>query len=531
MKNIRKFLCLALALIMVLSLAACGSKSDDAQDNNDDAQQTAGQPIEGGTFVYAIEEPITSLNWYNNNSTDLGKQVFSNLYDPMWKNNADGSLDYRLAKNVDISEDGTTYTLTLRDDIYWSDGEKITTDDIVFTLDTLVEPEVAPSTASGYKVDGEFCSYEKVSDTEIVFTIGRASNLFKKALGALYVLPAHCFEGVAATEVLTCEQNDTIATSGAFVVDSFNVGEKLVCVKNDKYYRTPAHIDGFEVRCVSDAGTQEIAFQNGELSIFTISNAETLANYKDNENYQIVSYPDGRITFLQVNPNSEAMSTMEAREAVISALNLDELVYGTYGDEALCRTATSILSTVSMFYNPEITNYQQDLDKANELIESTGLKDKTIKIIYNSARVGQEELATMVKSQLDALGLNVQIDSMETAAYFKAYFYATDAYDIAIMGNGMLDDPSGFVGLFGHTRSGANMYTTDEVDDLWVQLDSEMDPAVRQTIMDEAILALKDCWSCVPVLDTNYVCAAQTNIGGFENTDRLTDLTQIYFIG
>lgn len=40
MKNIRKFLCLALALIMVLSLAACGSKSDDAQDNNDDAQQT-----------------------------------------------------------------------------------------------------------------------------------------------------------------------------------------------------------------------------------------------------------------------------------------------------------------------------------------------------------------------------------------------------------------------------------------------------------------------------------------------------------
>ena len=184
-----------------------------------------------------------------------------------------------------------------------------------------------------------------------------------------------------------------------------------------------------------------------------------------------------------------------------------------------------------MFYNPEITNYQQDLDKANELIEATGLKDKTIKIIYNSARVGQEELATMIKSQLDAVGLNVQIDSMETAAYFKSYFYATDSYDIAIMGNGMLDDPSGFVGLFAHTRSGANMYTTDEVDNMWVELDSEMDPAVRQTIMDNAILALKDCWSCVPVLDTNYVCAAQANIGGFENTDRLTDLTQIYFIG
>ena len=524
MKKLSKVICLVLSALMLLSLAACGKQGDGTGN-------TQGKPIEGGTFVYAIEEPITSLNWYNNSSTDLGKQVFQNLYDPMWKSNTDGSLDYRLAKSVDISEDGTTYTLTLRDDIFWSDGEKITTDDIVFTLDTLTVPEVAPSTATAYKVDGEFCTYEKQSDTVIVFKVGRASNLFKKALGALYILPAHCFEGVPATEVLTCEQNANIATSGAFVVDSFNVGEKLVCLKNPNYYRTAAHIDGFEVRCVSDASTQEIAFRNKELSIFTISNAETLANYKDNDEYQVVSYPDGRITFMEINPNSEAMSTMEARQAVIYALDLDALVYGTYGDEALCRTATSILSTVSMFYNPEITNYKQDLDKAAQLIEQTGLKDKTIKIIYNSARVGQEELATMIKSQLDAAGLNAQIDSMETAAYFKSYFYATDSYDIALMGNGMLDDPSGFVGLFAHTRSGANMYTTDEVDNMWKQLDREMDPAVRQDIMNQALQALKDCWSCVPVLDTNYVCAAQKNIGGFEASDRLTDLTQIYYTG
>ena len=49
--------------------------------------------------------------------------------------------------------------------------------------------------------------------------------------------------------------------------------------------------------------------------------------------------------------------------------------------------------------------------------------------------------------------------------------------------------------------------------------------------MNQGLQALKDCWSCVPVLDTNYVCVAQKNIGGFEASDRLTDLTQIYFIG
>lgn len=78
MKKLSKVICLVLSALMLLSLAACGKQAGGA----DDAQ---GKPIEGGTFVYAIEEPITSLNWYNNSSTDLGKQVFQNLYDPMWK--------------------------------------------------------------------------------------------------------------------------------------------------------------------------------------------------------------------------------------------------------------------------------------------------------------------------------------------------------------------------------------------------------------------------------------------------------------
>ena len=64
MKKLSKVICLVLSALMLLSLAACGKQGDGTGD-------TQGKPIEGGTFVYAIEEPITSLNWYNNSSTDL----------------------------------------------------------------------------------------------------------------------------------------------------------------------------------------------------------------------------------------------------------------------------------------------------------------------------------------------------------------------------------------------------------------------------------------------------------------------------
>ena len=215
MKNIRKFLCLALALIMVLSLAACGSKSDDAQDNNDDAQQTAGQPIEGGTFVYAIEEPITSLNWYNNNSTDLGKQVFSNLYDPMWKNNADGSLDYRLAKNVDISEDGTTYTV---------DGSGVV---------TVTAPDSDPATYA--PVDFDAVGVTAVDDHTLTYTL---TYDFPGFLSLLCYLPYEPAYGP-----LLEETGDQFATSaettyscGAFYLAAYESLETWVMKKNPENY-------------------------------------------------------------------------------------------------------------------------------------------------------------------------------------------------------------------------------------------------------------------------------------------------------
>lgn len=484
---------------------------------------------EGGTVVYAIEEPITSLNWYNNSDTDLGKQVFSNIWSPLCKFNSDGTPDYKLAKEIKISDDGTTYTVVLRDDIKWSDGEKITADDVVFTMDLLANEQLKPNTSSAYKVDKVFCEYKKVSDTEVEFKVGRASNLFRKAVGSLVVLPAHAFSGVDQADTYTSPVNDKIAISGAYKVDTFSTGEKIVCVKNENYFGDKGHIDGFEVNVVSDSSTQEIAFRNGEYSLFTISNSETLANYNGSEKYNVVSYPDGRITFMEINPNAANTDSMDKRKAVIDALKIDDLVYGTYGDAIFSSSAKSIRSKGSMFYNDSVQNYTQNLDEAKKLMKENNLEGAKINIIFNSARVGQEELCIMIKNQLDAVGFDAQINSMETAAYFKSYFYATDTFNIAIMANDMDSDPSSSVGLFNNTKSGKNMYTTEKLNGMWDELDKEMDQSKRQKIMDEAIEELHNCWSCVPVCDTNYVCATQKNLGGLEDSSRLSDLTKVYF--
>lgn len=507
---------------------ADGSSASEAQPQTPDGGETA---VEGGTFTMAIEESINSLAWYNNNSTDQGEQVFQSLYDPMWKVNSDGSQTYYLAESCDVSEDGTVYTVHLRQNALWHDGEQVTADDLMFTMDWFADPECGSRmTASRFKVDGEFCLYEKLDEFTVQFTISRPSNLFGEKLGYTRILPQHIFQDVPAADVLTCEENNLGIGTGAFQLAEFVVGEKMVLKRNENYYGEKAHIDTLEIRCIANTGTQEVAFRNGELSVYTISNAETLAAFQGDSAYNLNSYADGRITFMQINPNSEAMSTMEARQAVVYALNLDEILQGTYGSEELCRKANSIQSTESMFHNPATKNYEQDVEKAKSLAESTGLTGKTLHIIFISSRVGMQEMAIMVQSQLQAVGITAEVDSMDTSGYFSAYFYATDSYDLAFMGNGMRGDPGNYAGLFNNTKSGTNMYTTEEVNNLWDELDREMDPARRQELIDQVDAALMDCWSCVPIADTNCVFASQPNIRGIEDTDRMTDLTKLYFV-
>ena len=545
----KKLLSLLLAMTMVLTLVACGGNNTPNNGGKNDKPQTeqpAGgndaekqpdqapaepQMVDGGTFVMAIEEPINSLAWDNNVTTDQGGQVFQSLYDPLWKMNTDGTRKYYMAESCDVSEDGTVYTVKLRKDVYWHDGEQFTADDVLFVLDWFTNPECPDlRAASSYKVDGEFCTYEKVDDFTFTVTIPRSSNMFGERLGSLYAMPEHIFKDVPVAEVMTSEKNNLGIGTGAFQLSEFTPGEKLVLKRNENYYLDKAHIDTLEIRCIANTGTQEVAFRNGELSVYTISNAETLAAFEAEGAYDINSYNDTRICFMQINPNAEATSTMEARQAIIYALNLDEIVMGAYGSEKLCVVANSVQSSASMFYNPNTKNYEQDVEKAKELVASTGLADKTIRIIFNSSRVGQQEMAIMIKSQLEAVGMKVEIESMETSGYFQSYFRATDTYNIALMANGMNGDPGNYCGLFNNTKSGANMYTTEEVNNLWTEIDIEPDPAKRQELIDEVNAKLKDCWSCVPFAETYCVFAAQTNIRGFEDTDRMTDLTKIYFV-
>lgn len=526
---------------MILSMAGCGTGADhastDSTGSNTAASESTGstegeavaaetqQVTGGGTFTMPIEESISSLAWYNNFSSTLGEQTMQVLYDPLWEVDDKGETKYFLAESYELSDDGTEYTIHLRQDAKWHDGEPVTADDMIYTLDWLADPDCGTKLfASRIKVDGELPQYEKVDDYTVTLKIGRASNLFQEKIGYMRLLPKHIFENVAAADVLTSDLNDQGIGNGAYKLSEFVPGEKLTLVKNEDYYRGNAHFDTLEFRFIMDAATQEVAFRNGELSFLRITNAQTLDSFKNDENYEIHTKDEGRVNFLEINPNSAAMSDEKARQAVIYALDIPSIVEGAYGSDELAKAANSIQSPISMFYNEAVENYTQDLDTSKSLAQETGLEGQTLRLVYNVDRVNCEEMAVMIQSQLKDVGINVELDGMETSGFFTEYFYANENYDLAIMGVENTGDPGNYSGMYNNDKSGANMYTTDEVKNLWEEIDRELDTAKRQELINQVDEALKECYSCVPLTDTNYVFVTPKNFKGFEETDQTTPL-------
>ena len=139
----KKILALLLVIAMLASFAACGSEQTETNPPAGGETQAPATEAPAGeteaavvrdTFTMAISYMPSSLSPASNGSDDYTTMTRP-LYDKLFVENNDGGIDYYLAKNLDISDDGLTYTLTLRDDITWSDGTPITTKDIKFAMD------------------------------------------------------------------------------------------------------------------------------------------------------------------------------------------------------------------------------------------------------------------------------------------------------------------------------------------------------------------------------------------------------------
>lgn len=531
----KRILAFLLAAAMTLSMAACGSTETEQTEstntntetttNTETEKETETEPeVVRDTFTMAISYMPDALSPAGNGSDDYTTMTRP-LYDKLFMENNEGGIDYYLAESCDISADGLTYTVKLRNDITWSDGTPITTKDVEFGM----QYSIARYGYNRYiRVNGVEGSYEIIDDKNFSVTIPETYNYYIATLAGMPVLPAHALGTPEAfAEDQSYYSGAEMVTSGAYTVKEINE-DSIVYVARDDYYRGTPSVKNVVLKVIGSGSTKAIAFENGEIDYMRITTVDELEKYSSQtDKYNIYTIPEARLNYLQVNPYGPGNLTIEQREALFYAINGDEVIAGAYGSTELAQNPNSYLVPTQGLYNEETPDYVYDLEKAKELSKSSGLEGKTLVYIYNKDRANMEEVAVVLQQQLAQIGVTLQIEGLDSTTFFNKFFgrypsFNDESYVTWDLGT------NGWDSMRGSTLYQSYTYFTQSLDtwgltptcgDLAVKVNTIQDPEERQKAADELMELAMTEYRIYPLTYTNYVMVSQKYVTGLDTCD------------
>ena len=362
-------------------------------------------PKAGGTLVMSLGAEPTNLN-PNGNYDANNTYIVQNCFNRLIKLNSMQEVLPDLAKGYEVSEDGLTYTFQLYDTVLFSDGQKLTSDDVKFTFETIRDKQTFASYVMA-QVDAIECPVD-------------AAFLYNVAYQGTFILPRHAYEG---KDWMGADALETPVGTGPFVFDSWDKGMRVTLKKNPGYFLGPdvPYLDQVIFAFVADATTAKVAFLAGEYDLQGVFASTDYNELRANPNVvlEVNIYPSRFL--VGFNLAKEPFSGLKLRQAIAAAVNKDEMM--TIALKEVGLKAEHFLSPLFQWaVDDSVTVPAYDLEAAKKLMEETGLaKDaggfylKTTLDTMNYAPF--PDLAQVFKSQMAAIGIDVTINMLEYASF------------------------------------------------------------------------------------------------------------------
>lgn len=418
------------------------------------------------------------------------RQIFTGLV------RLDANLEVQpdLAEAWELSDDGRTYTFTLRNDARFADGTPITADDVLYSLERAADPNLtAFPPAATYLNDivgvnaklagqADFISgIEQVDARTLRLTIDapKAYFLAKLAHPTSFVVDRRAVE--AGGDQWTEQPNG----SGPFTIERWDHDELLVLARNLNFYREPARIDRVRFLMGAAAANPLVLYEQGQIDITDVP-TYALARVQDTNNplsAELVSVPQLALTFIGMNVNLPPFDDPLVRQAF--ALVLDRQRLAEVSLQGGAQAARGILPPGIPGYNAELPAPSVDAARARELLAESryGGPEGLPPIAAYGAWAGV--LRDVVERDL---GVTIEVRGYEESG---AFFEALKRTEFQIYGTGWVadyPDPENFLDVL--FRSGATYnyaaYGNPAVDALLDRAAVETDEAERYALYQEA---------------------------------------------
>ncbi len=424
-----------------------------------------------------------------------------------------------LAESWTASDDGLTYTYTLREGLLWSDGEPITAEDVAWNINTGRDQEWDNMISTVANLDATV-----IDDRTIQVT----SSMPDPKLPTLdvYLVPKHIWEPIA-TDYDSTTQYDGLdgVGSGPFVITEFNKGQSVVMVANPNHYGWEGQeppIDRVIFQLFENPDAMVAALQQGQLDAihgFPAGSAEALER---DPNIVVVAGQQGGFDEIAINGGAAegqphpALLDLEVRRAISFGIDKEAVIEDLWFD--LASPVETMSPSADPKWLPDIPDdsaFTYDPDRANEILDDAGyldsdgdgireMPDGTNPLVLNHAVNTDGDLAAPIaelfSGWMDAIGIGVELQSYDQDALYGAI--VEGSYDTFFWGWVPFVDPDTMLFNFTEAELGAcndANWTDPRYEELYLEQNAELDPERRIEIVHEMLTILHDAAVYIPL--------------------------------
>ena len=454
----------------------------------------------GGTLVAAISAEPDQLD-PQVTSAYVSFQVLENVFDTLVEPDENLEMVPSLAESWEISDDGLTYTFTLRDGVMWHDGTPLTASDVVYSYGRIRE-----SANNGWRF-GTVTDVTAPDDSTVVFTLSAPTPNLLANIGA--------FKGMAIVQQANVESGDITTApigTGPFKVASWTSGDSIELVRNDDYWGGAPSLDGVTYRFIPDTTVALTSLQSGDVQWTDNLPAQQVNGLKESTDVVVETVPSNDYYYFATNEARAPFDDARVRQALAWAIDRDAIVQAAvFGNAAVNQTA--IPSTSVWYY--DYAPYSRDLDKATALLEEAGVSDLAIDLIVPSTDNQAVTAAQVITANLADIGVTVNIRQLDVSTWLAEEADGNfDAFLWEWIGN---IDPSDFYYAQHRTDGGFNYqgYSNPEVDQLLDAAATETDTAARKDLYDQAAKLIVDDASYVYLYNPEIAQGYSPNVEGY----------------
>jgi peptide/nickel transport system substrate-binding protein len=417
-----------------------------------------------------------------------------------------------LAESWEGSDDGLTYTYTLREGLLWSDGEPLTAEDIAWNINTGRDQGWDNMLSTVGNLDATV-----IDDRTVQITSSVPDP--KLPTMDVYLVPKHIWEPIA-TDYDAATQYDALdgVGSGPFVVSDFRKGQSVTMIANPNYWGYEGDeppIDQVIFQLFENPDAMVAALQQGELDAihgFPASSAEALEADPDIE---VVAGQQGGFDEIAINGGAiegqphPALLDLEVRRAINFAIDKEAVIEDLWFD--LASPVETMSPSADPKWLPEIPEEDQfsyDPDRANQILDDAGYLDSdgdgirempdgtnpiVLRHAVNTDGDNAASIGDLFKGWMEDIGIGVELASYDQDALFGVIIEGT--YDTFFWGWTPFVDPDPMLSYFTEAElynyNDAN-WTDPAYEQLYLEQKEELDPERRVEIVQEMLTILHD---------------------------------------